>query len=86
MEIGSIVISKAGRDCGEWFVVLAAENGYAFLADGRKRKVDKPKKKKIKHIQMTNSVSELIRDRLQGGGQVENFEIRNALSEFKPVD
>lgn len=86
MEAGSIVKSKAGRDNGRWFVVLGVEGDCAFLTDGDLRKVDKPKKKKIKHIQMTNSVSELIRDRLQGGGQVENFEIRNALSEFKPVD
>lgn len=86
MEAGSIVISKAGRDCGERFVVLAVENGYAFLADGEKRKVDKPKKKKIKHIQKTNSVSDKIRLKLNGGESPENFEIRNALSEFNSVD
>lgn len=86
MEAGSVVISKAGRDKGNWFIVLSAENGYVFLADGSSRKVDKPKKKKIKHIQKTNSVSGLVQKRLQNGGQVENFEIRRALSEFKPID
>lgn len=86
MEAGSIVKSKAGRDNGRWFVVLGVEGDCAFLTDGDLRKVDKPKKKKIKHIQKTNSTSELIQKKVNSGEACENFEIRNALSEFKPVD
>jgi ribosomal protein L14E/L6E/L27E len=86
MEAGSVVISKSGRDKGRRFIVLRAEGDYVFLADGELRKVDKPKKKKIKHIQKTNSVSEAVREKTAGGAQVENFEIRRALSEFEPDD
>ena len=53
---GSIVISKAGRDKGLPFVVLSTEEEYCFIANGKCRKIEHPKKKKLKHLQMTNKV------------------------------
>ena len=57
MKIGQIVISKAGRDRGLVFVVVACEGEYVFLADGRTRRLENPKRKKNKHLQPTNFVS-----------------------------
>ena len=45
---GSIVRAKAGREKDNFFVVLRVESGYAYIADGRTRKLEKPKKKKPK--------------------------------------
>lgn len=84
METGSIVISKAGRDIGKRFIVLKSDENYAYLSDGDLRKVDKPKKKKIKHIQKTNSVAEFVKTKTANGELIENYQIRQALSEFKP--
>lgn len=50
---GRIVVSTAGRDKDRYFVVLSVENEYCYLADGKVRKVDMPKKKKIKHLRVT---------------------------------
>lgn len=84
MEIieGSIVRSIAGRDKGDLFIVLSREGDYAYLANGELRKVDRPKKKKLKHLQGSNSVSEFIQNKLQTTGKVTNSEVRKALSEF----
>ncbi|MCI8403677.1 MAG: RNA-binding protein [Clostridia bacterium] len=84
MEIieGSIVRSIAGRDKGDLFVVLSREGNFAYLANGELRKVDRPKKKKLKHIQGTKSVSEFISGKLNTQGKVTNSEVRKALSEF----
>ena len=84
MEIieGSIVRSIAGRDKGDLFVVLSREGNFAYLANGELRKVDRPKKKKLKHIQGTKSVSEFISGNLNTQGKVTNSEVRKALSEF----
>ena len=51
MEIieGSIVRSIAGRDKGDLFIVLSREGDFVYLANGELRKVDHPKKKKLKH-------------------------------------
>ncbi|MCH5209685.1 MAG: KOW domain-containing RNA-binding protein [Oscillospiraceae bacterium] len=79
---GSIVRSIAGRDKGDLFIVLSREGDYAYLANGELRKVDRPKKKKLKHLQGSHSVSEFIQNKLQTTGKVTNSEVRKALSEF----
>ena len=56
---GMLVYSKAGRDKGRLFVVLRTENDFVYLSDGDTRLVGNPKKKKIKHINRTNTVLEL---------------------------
>lgn len=59
IEKGSLVYSRAGRDKGTLFVVLATEGDWVYLADGDTRRAQKPKKKKLKHINKTNKVAEL---------------------------
>ncbi|MDR1665358.1 MAG: hypothetical protein LBR83_10650 [Clostridiales bacterium] len=36
------------------------DNGYVYLTDGRLRPLSKPKKKKTKHVQPTNTVLDLL--------------------------
>lgn len=40
-------------------VVISSESGYVFLADGKERKLDAPKKKNTKHIAPTKAVIDL---------------------------
>lgn len=49
---GSMVVSLAGRDRGMVSIVLHEEGEYFFVADGRLRKIDSPKKKKRKHVRL----------------------------------
>ena len=56
MQIGQIVFSKKGRDKGRALVIVAVDNEYVFLADGQLRPLNKPKKKKAKHIQPTHTI------------------------------
>lgn len=74
---GLIVRSKAGRDKGGMFVILRLEDGFAYVADGDLRKVDRPKKKKLRHLQLTGYVS-----KLDLSGEVTNREVRKALAEY----
>ena len=54
IQTGSIVYSKAGRDKSNILLVLKVEDGYAYVADGIQRKVDKKKKKKRRFPHDTN--------------------------------
>lgn len=68
LSIGQIVKSKAGRDKQESFIVYEILNdNYVLIVDGRLRKISKPKKKKVKHLQKTNIIidgfSEMKEDR-----------------------
>lgn len=80
--IGSVVISKAGRDKNRSFIVVAAEGDFVYLCDGDLRKSDSPKKKKRKHLAVTNTVCGYIGDKIKSGKKVTNTEIRRALAEF----
>ena len=59
VQKGSIVKAQAGRDDGEYFVVTDVQESICFIADGKSRKLDSPKKKNIKHIRFTNSMIDL---------------------------
>lgn len=54
--VGSVVCSKAGRDKDNYFVVVAIEGEAVFLADGKLRKLQKPKRKNRRHIALTGRV------------------------------
>mgnify|MGYP002530181303 CR=1 FL=1 len=56
--IGTIIKSIAGHDQNNFFVILNVENEYVYLVDGKTRTLNKPKKKKLKHIQVVGKVSE----------------------------
>ena len=45
---GSVVRAKAGRDKDKFFVVLQTDGEYALIADGKRRRVEHPKRKKLK--------------------------------------
>lgn len=50
--LGQLVVSLAGRDKGCICAVVGEpdEEGFVLIADGKVRKVEKPKKKKLKHL------------------------------------
>ena len=56
---GSLVYSRAGRDKGSLFIVIDKEGDWVYLADGNLRRVEKPKKKRLKHINKTNKSAEI---------------------------
>ncbi len=51
-----VVRSKAGKDRGGFFVILAEEGDFAYIADGKLRKVEKPKRKNARHLAPTDTV------------------------------
>lgn len=52
-EIGSIVKATAGRDCGRYFVIVETHEREVFIADGKTRKLESPKRKNIRHLEFT---------------------------------
>lgn len=60
--LGHFVYSKSGHDKGKLFVVIQVVDDYVYLVDGKSRTLDKPKKKKLKHIQPTKYKCEFMTD------------------------
>jgi ribosomal protein L14E/L6E/L27E len=51
--------SSAGHDKGSWYVIVRQESGFVWIADGRRRKLQFPKKKNIQHIERTRKTTVL---------------------------
>jgi len=58
-EIGMLAKSKAGHDKGHVYVILKEDNAYVYLVDGAIRRMENPKKKKKKHVQIICEKHEL---------------------------
>ena len=87
VSIGQVVRSKRGRDAGKYFVVVGQEQEYVFLADGSLRKIEAPKKKNIKHIQITGiCLPEETACAGAEGQSLSNREIRRGLRELEQRD
>lgn len=83
IELGSIVLSRAGRDKGRFFVVVEIVNDdYVKIADGALRKLEKAKLKKTKHIKNENEVLEKLKNKFTEGVKVYDAEIRSALRSY----
>ena len=59
-----IVLSAAGRDQGRIFFVLDTDGVYATIADGKIRKVEHPKRKKLKHLRLAGRSDSYVAERL----------------------
>ena len=82
ISLVSVVISKHGRDKGKYFMVYSYDGcQYVNLVDGVYRKQQAPKRKKIKHIDLTGTILEGLAEKLQGGIHVFDAEIQKALKE-----
>jgi len=78
--LGSIVVSIAGRDKGKLLVIIGiVDEAFVLVADGDLRKVEKPKKKKLKHIKATGKCDTELGDKLRKGIVVTNAEIKKIL-------
>ena len=84
MEIArsDIVKSAAGRDKGKLFFVLAVEEDYLLLADGRNRKLENPKRKKRKHTEFFARGEGRTAEKIRNDEKVTNSELRRTLAAF----
>ena len=81
IEVGDIVRSAAGRDDGrELLIIKRLDNEYFLVADGRHRTVEKPKKKKARHLRTTGRCIEEAKVLLEEGNSITNAQIRHWLS------
>ena len=78
--ISDVVVSTAGRDAGTLFYVIAAEEGYLLLANGKDRTLEKPKRKKRKHAQKVLRSETRVAEKLRSGDKVLNSELRRDLA------
>ena len=80
LTIADVVVSTAGRDAGALFYVLEADENYLLLADGKGRRIEKPKRKKRKHTSKVLRSETRVAEKLRSGDKVLNSELRRDLA------
>lgn len=84
LEIGQVVKSRAGRDNGKIFLILdIIDEQFVLLVDGDLRKLDKPKRKKVKHLIIYNSVIPDFKDKLESKVKINDAYVRSVLVPFE---
>ena len=80
LNISDVVVSTAGHDQGEIFYVISTDDKYLYLANGKDRTLDKPKRKKRKHVQKVLRSETRVVEKLIHGDKVLNSELRRDLA------
>ena len=81
MEVGRVVMSRQGRDRDRCFVILSVvDDQFVMMADGLTRKLDHPKRKKVKHLHAKPVKMQDLAQRL-ASGQVLDSDLRKLLRE-----
>ena len=80
--ISDVVVSIAGRDQGKLFYVIGTDPVYLMLANGKDRTLDKPKRKKRKHVQKVLRAETRVAAKIASGDKVLNSELRRDLAFF----
>ncbi len=80
-RVGDIAVSLAGHDAGLPIIVVAGiDERYVLVADGKRRKLIAPKKKKMQHIRILTKLNEKDTETLREGRANDSF-LRKKLSE-----
>ena len=78
--LGMFAVSKAGHDQGQMYVILKEEGDSVLLADGRRKTIESPKKKKKKHIQLVKTgLNEDLVNKIRNQQPINNEEIKAAI-------
>jgi len=81
--IGRYAWSKSGRDKDRLFIIIGIyDDQHVLIADGEYRRVENPKKKKLKHLNITNSTAEEIRDLITMKKKLVNADLQKAINNY----
>lgn len=83
IALAQIVKSKAGRDKGRVFIVTEiVDESYVHVVDGDLRRVDHPKRKKIKHLQVEDTILRELVEAVKTGS-LQDAQVRKTLDIYK---
>lgn len=80
---GKLAKSLSGHDKDSIYVIVKEEAAFVYLADGRLKPADRPKKKNKKHIQIINRLPKEITEMLPQDREFRNEEIKRAIKLYK---
>ena len=81
--IADVVVPISGRDTGQLHYVIAADEEFLYLVNGKDRSLEKPKRKKRKHAKKVLRSETRVAEKLRNGDKVLDSELRRDLAYLK---
>lgn len=81
-KVGMFCQSKAGRDKDAIYIIIKLDGDFVFVVDGDYKKIEKPKKKRLKHIKLIDSISEAIEKNLKTGKVIHDSQVSSAIKKI----
>lgn len=78
-EVGMLAKALAGHDFGKIYVIVGVDEEYVYLVDGKIRTMEKPKKKRKKHVQIIKEMQQTIADKVRNNEKIQNEEIKRII-------
>ncbi|MGN1156234.1 MAG: hypothetical protein ACI4TK_08665 [Agathobacter sp.] len=79
---GKLAISKSGHDKDHLYVIVREDAEFVYLADGKLKTVEHPKKKNKKHIQIIKQIPEEVAPLICKKEEFLDLEIKRAIKLF----
>ena len=77
-----MIVSLAGRDKGQLFFVIDTDDQFVYLADGKGRRLESPKRKKRRHVRKLPQSDSRVAEKIRNGDKVLNSELRRELAVY----
>ena len=78
--IADVVTPTAGKETGKLYYVVKTEGEYIFLANGKDRSLEKPKRQKRKHASKVLRSETRVAEKIRSGDKVLDSELRRDLA------
>ncbi len=84
LRYGQLVRSIAGRDCGEYYLIVGFEGEkYLLITNGTNHPLKAPKRKNVKHLKITMLVAKEIEESYLQEREVLNKLIKEKITKLK---
>ena len=84
LRYGQFVLSVAGRDCNQYYLIVGLMNDhFVELADGLRHPVAKAKKKNLKHVKVLMLVAKELEEMILKGESVADSQVNAAINRLK---
>lgn len=84
IKVGQFVCSTKGRDRGRFYLVIEViDEGFVYLIDGLKRRMENPKRKNKNHLKVMPLTSEVLAIQWESGQRVNDAEVRRVIDGFQ---
>lgn len=82
--VGNFATSLAGHDKNQLYIIIREDEEYVYLCDGNLKKLDTPKRKRRKHIQIIKAgMDEELASKLAKGELVRDEEIKRTIKLYE---